>query len=105
MLSAFALELQGKKVASFTVDSSVVSIAHSGNKNTELQSQGLSIFNVCDRHGISLEIKWILRSFNNKADLLRRAIDFDDYTIHDDVFYMLDSKWEPHTVDRFACSY
>ena len=105
MLSAFALELQGKKVASFTVNTSVVSIANSGNKNTELQSLAFSIFNVCARHGISFEIKWIPRSFNYQPDLLSRAIDFDDYTIHDDVFHMLDYKWRPHTVDRFACSY
>ena len=36
---------------------------------------------------------------------MSRTIDFDDYTIHDDVFRMLDCKWGPHTVDRFACSY
>ena len=42
---------------------------------------------------------------NYRADLLSRTIDFDDYTINDDVFLMLDCKWGPHTVDRFACSY
>ena len=51
----------------------MVSIVHKGNKVTELQSLGLSIFNVCDRHGISLEIKWIPRSFNNKADLFNKS--------------------------------
>ena len=30
---------------------------------------------------------------------------FGDYTIHDDVFQMLDCKWGPHNLDRFACSY
>ena len=34
-----------------------------------------------------------------------RTIDFDNYTIHDDVFHMLDCKRGLHTVDRFACSY
>ena len=33
------------------------------------------------------------------------TIDFDDYTIHNDVFRMLDCEWGPHTVDSFACSY
>ena len=103
--SAFALELQGKKVACFTDNTSVVRIVHNGSKVTELQSLALSIFNVCARHGISLEIKWIPRSFNYQADLLSRTIDFDNYTIHDDVFRMLDCQWRPHTVDRFACSY
>ena len=40
----------------------------------------------------------IPRSFNYQADLLSRTINFDDYTIHDDVFHMLDCKWGPHTV-------
>lgn len=105
MLSAFVLELQGKKVAWFTDITSVVSIVHNGSKITELQSLALSVFNDCARYGISLEIKWILRSLNYQADLLSRTIDFDDYTIHDDVFRTLDCKWGPHTVDRFACSY
>ena len=83
----------------------MVSIVNNGSKVTELQSLALSIFNVCTSHGISLEIKWIPRSFNYQADLLSRTIDSDDYTIHDDVFRMLDCEWGPHTVDRFACSY
>ena len=104
-LSAFALVFQGKRVAWFTDNTSVVSIVHNGGKVTELQSLALSIFNVCARHGIFLEIKWIPGSFNYQADLLSRTIHFDDYTIHDDVFRMLDCKWGPHTVDRFACTY
>ena len=98
-LSAFAPDLRGKKVAWFTDNTSVVSIVHNGSKVTELQSLALSIFIVCARFDISLEIKWIPRSF------LSRTSDFDDYTINDDVFHMLDCKWDPHTVDRFACNY
>ena len=55
-LSAFALVLQGKRVAWFTDNTSVVSIVHNGSKVTELQSLALSIFNLCARHGISLEL-------------------------------------------------
>ena len=74
-------------------------------KVEELQSPALSIFHVCASSGISLEMKWIPRDSNHQADSLSRLIDFDDYSIDDDVFHMLDCKWGPHTVDRFACSY
>ena len=37
--------------------------------------------------------------------LLSRIIDFDNYTINDDVFQILDVRWGPHTIDGFACSY
>ena len=103
-LSAFALGLQGKNVAWFTDNTTVVSIVHNGSKVTELQSLTLSIFNVYASHGISLEIKWIPRS-HYQANFLSRTIDFDDYTIHDDVFRMLQCEWGPRTVDGFACSY
>ena len=104
-LSAFGPDLQGKKGAWFTDNTSVVSIVHNGSRVEKLQSLALSIFHVCARSGISLEMKWIPRDSNHQADSLSRLIDFDDYSIDDDVFHTLDCKWGPHTVDRFACSY
>lgn len=95
MLAAFAPNLQGKRVAWFTDSTSVVSIVHNGSKVVELQSLALSIFNVCVLSGISLEMKWIPWSLNCEADLLSRTVDFDDYTLNDDVFHVLDCKWGP----------
>ena len=91
-LSAFAPDLQGKKVAWFTDNTSVVSIVHNVSRVEELQSLVLSIFHVCASSGISLEMKWIPRDSNHQADSLSRIIDFDDYSINDDVFHMLDCK-------------
>lgn len=104
-LTSFAPTLQGKPVAWLTDNANVVSIVHAGSKVTELHHLALRIFHVCVSFGISLEMKWIPRNLNANADHLSRIIDIDDYTINDDVFQMLDFKWGPHTVDRFACSY
>ena len=104
-LISFAPSLLGKQVAWFTDNTNVVSIVHSGSKVTELQDLALRIFHVCVSSGISLEMKWIPRDLNSFADHLRRIIDFDDYTINDDVFHILDVRWGTHTIDRFACSY
>ena len=105
VLSAFAPDLQGKRVAWITDNTSFVAIVQNVTEVTELQSLALSIFNICVRSGIFLEMKWIPRNLNYRADLLSRTIDFDHYTINDDVFLMLDCKWGSHTDDRFACSY
>ena len=35
-------------------------------------------------------MKWIPISSNSEVDHLSRIIDFDDYTLNDDVFHMLD---------------
>ena len=73
-------------MAWFTDNTNVVSIVHSGSKVTELQDLALGIFHVCVSFLISLEMKWIPRDLNSFADRLSRRIDFDDYTINDDVF-------------------
>ena len=102
---SFAPILLGKQVAWFTDNTNVVSIVHSGSKVTELQDLALRIFHFCVSFGISLEMKWIPRDLNSSADHLSRMIDFDDYTINDDVSQILDVRWGPHTIDRFACSH
>lgn len=89
----------------FTDNTNVVSIVHSGSKVPELQDLALRIIHVCVSFGISLEMKWIPRSSNSEADHLSRIIDFDDYALNDNVFHMLDFRWGPHTIDRFAWSY
>ena len=76
-LSAFAPDLQGKRVAWITDNTSFVAIVQNGSKVTELQSLGLYIFNICVRSGIFLEMKWIPRNLNYRADLLSRTIDFE----------------------------
>ena len=64
-----------------------------------MQDIALDIFSICVRNGISLDVQWIPRDLNSIADDMRRVIDFDDYTIHDDVFDTLDRLWGPHSCD------
>ena len=94
-------------MAWFTDNQNVVSIASGGSRVKDLQSLALEIFELCVTNCISLEMKRILRDLNTKADCLSRIIDFDDYTytLNDDLFKMLDVRWGPHSVERFACSY
>ena len=49
-----------------------------------------------------IELEWIPRKANQQADLISRIIDDDDWSLHPDLFKMLDTKWGPHTIDRFA---
>jgi hypothetical protein len=54
---------------------------------------------------ISLEMQWIPRDLNARADEISRILDYDDYSINDYVFHDIDAMWGPHTFDRFACHY
>ena len=71
----------------------------------ELQDIALNVFLFTFQHQIQLDLNWIPRDQNSQADCVSRIVDFDDYSVHDEVFFHLDDLWGPHSVDRFACTY
>lgn len=54
---------------------------------------------------IAMEIEWLPRSQNDKADYLSRIVDLDDWSMSAALFQLVVSSWGPHTVDRFASFY
>ena len=50
-------------------------------------------------------MNWIPRDQNSRQVFFSKIVDFDDYSVIDDVFFRLEELWGPHFVDRFACSY
>ena len=104
-IQAFTTDLSNRTIAWFTDNQNVPSIINKGSRVPELQTLALKLFQICLQHLISLEVKWLPREANHPADTISKIVDFDDYTINDQVFGELDIKWGPHTVDRFACFY
>ena len=104
-LRAFVDKLRSQTVVWFTDNTNVVKIVMSGSKVPILQPIALEIYEMCMLNGISLDVQWIPRELNAQADEISRIVDFDDYTINDEVFYTIDEVWGPHTCDRFACYY
>ena len=56
-------------------------------------------------NGIQIDVQWIPRDANARADLLSRFVDKDDWSLNGEIFAQLDSRWGPHSVDRFASHY
>ena len=56
-------------------------------------------------YGIALEAQWFPRSLKERADLLCRFVDKDDWRVNPSVFRLVDAKWGPHATDRFASYY
>ena len=52
-----------------------------------------------------METQWISRSLNERADLLSRFVDKDDWRVNPSVFRLVDAKWGPHTLDSLASYY
>ena len=104
-LQAVAHKLENQRVRWFTDNQNVVRIIQVGSRKENLQVEALEIFNLAKRHNIILEPEWIPREENWTADYLSRIIDYDDWGLSYKAFSIVDSRWGPHTVDRFASSH
>ena len=49
-----------------------------------------------------IEVAQSSHKLNQRADLLSRMLDRDDWSIHPTVFQQLELLWGPHTINRFA---
>lgn len=104
-LESFATPLASQRVRCNTDNQNVVRIIQVGSMVKELQDLALDVFLLTSQRQIQLDVSWLPRNQNIQADFLSRIVDFDDYSVHDEVFFQLDERWGPHSVDRFACSY
>ena len=102
VLLSLVNQLSGMTVKWFTDNQNVPRIISSGSSKGHLQSEALSIFNICCNHGISIEMEWIPRSQNDRADYLSRIYDADDWGLSPLSFHRIDLAWGPHSIDRFA---
>ena len=57
------------------------------------------MFKICYERSIHLDIEWVPRDHNAKADFISKLVDFNDWQVTEDVFKDLDGLWGPHTVD------
>ena len=104
-LKSFLQELKSQFAVWFTDNQNVTKIISSRSRIIELQNIALEIFSICVKYGVTLDVQWIPRDRNYITDEISKIIDFDDYTLHDDVFDYIDAIWGPHSCDRFACYY
>ena len=105
MLLSYVAQLKHKRVKIFTDNQGAARIVAIGSSKTDLQALAMDIFNLCLVNDIVLEAQWIPRSLNERADLLSRFVHKDDWSINPAVFRVVDAKWGPHTIDRFASHY
>ena len=51
---------------------------------------------------MSLNIVWIPRFQNTKADYISNLVDYEDWQTTEEFFHFVDQNWGPHSIDRFA---
>ena len=101
-LDSFKKFISCKSYYWFSDNQSAVHIIENGSKKLALQAIAIDIFGTCLLCNISLIPRWIPRDKNQTADVISKLIDYDDWFVANEVFYLLDSLWGPYTVNRFA---
>lgn len=101
-LQSFASMLQGRVVHWETDNQAVSFIVAKGSRKVHLQKLAVSIYFLCRRNNIHLNLNWIPRDLNTVADEMSKFVDYDDWRTSDGFFNHLRSRWGPFTIDRFA---
>ena len=94
-LVSFLSNIKSRSVTFKTDSQSAAKICKIGSMNAVLQHFAEAIFEICFSNNIKLNVEWIPRSQNEKADAISRladAIDVDDWKISDAFFKILDKK-------------
>ena len=77
----------------YTDNKNVEHIVTKGSMMGHLQSITWDIYNACIKHHISLQIEWVPRTVNEKADYVSKIVNKDDWSISTDIFDILDRNW------------
>jgi hypothetical protein len=97
--------IQGCSVKWHTDNSNVANILQVGSRKEHLHEIVMSISELCRVNKVGLFPEWIPRAQNQRADLLSKCGDSDDWEISFQVFQIFQEAWGPYSVDRFASFY
>ena len=70
----------------------------------DLHKLAVDIFYIARHYNIDLDVEWVPRSLNDRADYLSRIVDCGDWIVKDCYFYALTSYRGQCSVDFFASS-
>ena len=94
--------LASNRVKWFTDNSGVSSIVSKGSMKPDLQNLAMEIFNFTLENSIHLEVEWIPREENARADYLSKVVERDDWGIGDKIFDMIKDRLGIPDIDYFA---
>lgn len=102
-VTTFLPYLSNRNVLLHEDNQAVVSIlTHLTSRSAVMMTELRKLWHLLDAHGISIRPRYIASAANIWADRLSRELDTEDWQLNPRIFRYLDSRWGPHTVDRFA---
>ena len=90
-LLSFEDKFKGTSLKWHTDNQNCLTILKSSRMKDNLQSIAFSIFTLCMQECIFIDMQWMPRSENTRADYLSKMIDHDDWCVLDDFFAFVDN--------------
>ena len=103
-LASFKYLCKNNNVLWYTDSYTASKIVPKGSTIDTLHTMALAIYKICVSNNINLTVEWVPRSCITYTDQLSKVLDFDDWCTTPALFCYIDSRWGPHTIDRFADS-
>ena len=97
--------MRNQAIIWFIDSANAARIVRYGSSKPHLRAIAVQIFDLCLDLHIDLNIDWLPRTENQKADYLSKIVDPDDWALGRKYFAELDKLWGPHTIDRFSADY
>ena len=76
-LYSFKLQFSDKSSQWYTDNQNCLRIVQAGSMNEPLHSLAYSMFSICTKHSISIDIQWIPRKENTKVDCISTMVDHE----------------------------
>ena len=102
-LLSFRDSVENKNVQVLTDNiSALANLNKFGGPTLILTNISRALWNVAIKYNVNLSARHLSGRLNVEADRLSRIPDMYDWMLHPGMFKMIDRKYGPHTVDRFA---
>ena len=82
LLLSMTTKLVNARVRWFTDNQNKVHILQDGSRKSDLHEIASRVFSLTTEHQIRLQPEWVPRTCNERADLLSRIVDCDDWYIN-----------------------
>ena len=100
---SFLPKVRGRRILLHEDNQSVIGVlTHLTSRSPAMMNELRKLWYLLDTNDILLRSKYIRSAANIWADNLSRESDSSDWQLNPRVFTLLDTRWGPHTVDRFA---
>lgn len=101
-LQSFDKALVGQRVHVLTDSTNARAVLEAGSGKPHLHDLALQVFWWCKARDVTLTVSWVPREQNVVADAFSKLREGCDWKLDPQWFRLLDARWGPHTIDRFA---